>query len=132
MDTIDPIDEAPVAGEAYVPTREDEIMAAIDAALLPARNLTKNLGLVGHHELAAVIASFRQALAVIVNGPPAHPTPEPVDALAEQRKAQAEANVGHSEPQFVNAEAEAEVDPVADPLIAPEAGGADPVADPLT
>lgn len=77
----------PLADEPVEPSKELRTLAAVDAALAPVFRSVDNLGVVSYGELKHALICMRQALYHVVYGPPEHPTPEPVDALAEQRAA---------------------------------------------
>lgn len=84
--------EDPAADEAPDPSHEDEVMAAVDAALAPAlAHAGDSLGVVHYSELAQALRCVRQALAAMVYPlPPAPVAQEPEPGTPVEPAAEAE------------------------------------------
>lgn len=81
-----PLTEEPIADEP-APDEHAQTMAAIDAALAPAAKNHERLGAVGFGDLQALLSGIRQAISVLVYGPPETPTGESVDAHGDAIRA---------------------------------------------
>lgn len=82
-----------------------DLLVAIDAALEPVRRLAAMPQPMNTAHLGVLVSSFRQAIALLVYGPPPK-----LESRVEDPQAEASASLvaGHSEPQFTSNE------PVAD------------------
>lgn len=95
---------------AGAPTDAELTMIAVDDALKPALYaLSRTAGPVHASQLVQVISCVRAAISHAIYGPPEEVEHggESLDMLGQQRKAQADAQVGQAQPVFVDPVAEA-------------------------
>jgi hypothetical protein len=113
----------------------DEIMAAIDAALQPAisnvqRGLGPGGGYVTYGDLQHFLGVFRQAVSVLVYGPPAATTGESLDVYGDQVAANKAASVDQAVPVVADQAVPVVVDQ-AGPVVADQAVPDPTAAEPL-
>lgn len=105
-------DEPPTT-EAPVPSHEDQAMAHVDAALVPAFKHVDNLGTASYADLKHVLTCMRQALAHLIYGPQSTDDTggESLDVYGDQLKANREASVDQAQPVVAPPPADVIVEP---------------------